>query len=321
VATPSDSTCYSYDFGDIDGDGDLDLLGANGAPSGSVAEILLKNDGTGTYTNATSQLLFNPGVDDNDSKFFDYDNDGDLDLIIGVLGSAAERIYNNNGLGTFSSTSGVISGQTDSTLDVMVADLTGNGAYDIVTAQGESSNFQNRIYVNNGPADTLPPTIVDTETQGDTGDAAGPYVIRAAILDHMTSDRNFFDKGITLNYQINFGATQTVPMRHSGGQIYRGELPGQPMGSVVKYWVTAIDFNDNEGEGASQTFQVILPGYPFDDDDDGDVDLANYVDFLSCMDGPHNDHAGTSPCLIHDADGDYNVDLSDAAAFQRDFTG
>ena len=26
---PSDSTCYAYDFGDINGDGDLDLLGIN----------------------------------------------------------------------------------------------------------------------------------------------------------------------------------------------------------------------------------------------------------------------------------------------------
>src|SRR5438477_204406 len=87
----ADQTCYSYDFGDMDGDGDLDLLGINAGPSST--ELLLANNGAGTYTNASSQLLSNPSIDDNDSKFFDYDNDGDLDIIIGSLGST-ERIYN-----------------------------------------------------------------------------------------------------------------------------------------------------------------------------------------------------------------------------------
>ena len=86
---PGDSSCYSYDFGDIDGDGDLDLLGANGG-SGNT-EILLKNDGTGVFTNVSGQISPNPNQDDNDSKFFDWDNDGDLDLLIARLGSGGEK--------------------------------------------------------------------------------------------------------------------------------------------------------------------------------------------------------------------------------------
>lgn len=259
ASVPSDSTCYSYDFGDIDGDGDLDMLGANGLP-GSSREILLQNNGAGVFTNVTATQLTNannPNVDDNDSKFFDYDNDGDLDMIVGVLSGPAERIYNNNGSGTFTLTSGLITSQADSTLDIAVGDLTGDGKLDIVTAQGESGNFQNRIYINQGPADTFPPTIVDTETLGDTMDSSGPYVVRALILDQMSSDRNFFDKGIELNYTVNAGSAQSVAMRHSGGQVYRGELPGQGFGSTIEYWVTATDFANNTGTGAMQSFQVI----------------------------------------------------------------
>ena len=174
---PSDEGCYSYDFGDIDNDGDLDLLGTNGGPG--TVEIMLRNNGSGGYTNVSSQLLSNPGIDDNDSKFFDYDNDGDLDLIIAALGGTSERILNNNGSGTFSLVSGVISLQTDSSLDLDVADFNGDGKVDIVTSQGESNNFQNRIYMNTGPADTQSPLIVATEQHADTDDETGPYVIRA----------------------------------------------------------------------------------------------------------------------------------------------
>ena len=63
-----------------------------------------------------------------------------------------------------------------------------------------------------GPADSHAPRIIRTEQVADTDDTAGPYVVRALILDDMTSDRNFFDKGITLNYLVAAGPVQQVPM-------------------------------------------------------------------------------------------------------------
>jgi hypothetical protein len=251
---PVDESCYSYDFGDIDGDGDLDLLGANGSPSGN-SENLLRNDGTGAYTDISSNLMPNPGDDDNDSRFFDYDNDGDQDLIIANLGGASEKIYKNNGSGVFTLQSGVISLQSDSSLDIKVGDLTGDGALDIVTGQGESGNFENRIYINHGPVDTHAPRIIKTEDVGNPG-LTGPYVVRALILDDMSSDRNFFDKGITLHYKVDGGATQDTPMLHSGGQVYRGVIPSLPNGSQVEYWVEAHDFHNNVAIGPTTLFFV-----------------------------------------------------------------
>ncbi len=254
TAVPPDQNCYSYDFGDIDGDGDLDLLGANGLV-GSNAEILLENDGTGAYSDVSTQLVPNPNQDDNDSKFLDYDGDGDLDLIIARIGGP-EKTYANDGTGGFTQTTGVIQAITDSTLDVKLGDFNDDGRIDIVTAQGESGNFQNRIYINTGPPDLLPPTIVSTEALPDTVETAGPYVARALILDQMTSDRNFFDGGIELNYSVNRGAAASVPMLHSGGQVYRGAIPGQPAVSVIDYWVSARDRNLNLALGPAQSFTV-----------------------------------------------------------------
>ena len=250
---PADNTCYSYDFGDIDGDGDLDLIGINAG--GGSTDLLLENDGAGGYTNISGQISPNPNLDDNDSKFFDYDNDGDLDLIIARIGNGGERVYNNDGAGNFTQDTSAIDIFNDATLDVMVADLNGNGRLDIVTAQGESGSFVNRIYINSGPADTIPPRIIDTEVPVSVS-SQGPIVVRAAILDDMTADRNFFDGGIELLYSVNGGADSVVAMQHSGGQIYRAEIPQQTIGSVVNYSVVATDYAGNTAVGPGKSLEV-----------------------------------------------------------------
>ncbi len=307
LTTPADSDCYSYDFGDIEGDGDLDLIGANGGPG--TTENLLVNDGLGNYTAANSQISPNPNQDDNDSKFFDYDVDGDLDLIIARLGTGGEKIYNNNGTGFFTLTAGLIDTPTDSSLDVKVADLDNDGDLDILTAQGESGSYINRIYINTtGARDTVVPRIIDTEQLPDTEDTAGPYVVRALILDDMTSDRNFFDRGVTLSYAVDTEPAQQVAMKHSGGQVYRGEIPGQPAESAISYSVTALDFNDNEGTGETLSFEV-LGGKPVPGDLDGDglVGVPDLLILLSAW-GPCAD-----PCPPCDADldGDCTVGVPD----------
>jgi hypothetical protein len=259
---PDDSSGYSYDFGDFDHDGDLDLLGANSRP-GSSAELLLRNDGGAVFTDVSTQVSPNPsGDDDNDSKFFDYDNDGDLDLIIARIGGG-EKTYANDGNGNFSQTTGIIQQITDSSLDVMVADLNGDGRLDVVTAQGESGSFVNRIYVSSGPVDSRPPRVVATEAVLDTNNTVGPYVVRAAILDDMSSDRNFFAEEVVLTYTVDGRGALSVPMRHSGGQIYRAAIPGQA-GGTVQYTVTVRDLAGNEGTGQPQSF-VVGSGIIFSD--------------------------------------------------------
>src|SRR4029450_12953983 len=216
--SPADNNCYSYDFGDIDGDGDLDMLGANGAANGSLGEILLVDNGTGLYSvNAWGGST----VDDNDRKFFDYDNDGDMDMVIASL-STSERAYTNNGGNTFSLAAGIFQAISDSSLDIKVADLNGDGRYDVVTAQGESGSFVNRIYINGpGTPDPIVPNIVKTE-QLPNATSPGPFAVRTVIYDAHTSDRGFHDKGITLHYSVGPGPDLTVPMRWVGNAEWRG---------------------------------------------------------------------------------------------------
>jgi len=59
-----------------------------------------------------------------------------------------------------------------------------------------------------------------------------------------------------LNYSVDGGTEQSVTMRHSGGQVYRGEIPGQQSSSVVDYYVTAHDWNDNTSTGFTLNFAI-----------------------------------------------------------------
>ena len=300
---PNDSSCYSYDFGDIDGDGDMDMIGVN-AGTGNT-DLLLENDGNGIFTNISGQLSPNPSLDDNDSKFMDYDYDGDLDLIVGRLGSGGERLYNNDGNGNFTQTSGVFQVLSDSTLDIVVADFNNDGRLDVVTAQGESGSFVNRIYINSGVADTLPPRILDTE-QADTK-TGDDYVIRALIVDDNSSDRNFFDSGITLNYSVDGGPEQQVPMMFSGATVYRAVIPQQLPGSTIDYYVTAADRVGNTANGDLVSISVggVLLG---DINCDGELNLLDVQPFVDLLASGTFNPKG-------DFDGDGAITLLDVSGF------
>ncbi|MCI0362956.1 MAG: FG-GAP-like repeat-containing protein [Phycisphaerales bacterium] len=275
-ASPLDNNAESYDFGDINNDGDLDLLGANANSAGNLTELLLNNSGTGSFT---PHMWTGSNADDNDSKFFDYDNDGDLDIFVASLG-LTERVYTNNSTvnpPTFALAAGVITPVPDSSLDIKVADFDGDGRYDIVTAQGEVvATLADRIYMNvTGPIDNRAPVIVKTEQLPDTS-SPGPFVVRAVIYDAHTSDRGFHDKGVFLNYAIDGAPPQQVPMLWSGNSLWRGVIPLQPGSAMVSYSVSATDFANNTGVGTEHSFEIDLP-CPADSNDDNQINIADLL--------------------------------------------
>src|SRR6185503_16580993 len=112
---------------------------------------------------------------------------------------------------------------------------------------GESGSFANRIYANIGPAgvaDNIPPVITKLESLPDTA-SPGPFVVRVTARDGVTSDRGFYDKGVTLHYTIDGGAEQAVPMAWSGNSLWRGVIPAVSESGVIAYFVTATDFANN----------------------------------------------------------------------------
>lgn len=124
--------------GDVDGDGDLDLVFANVAWSGTdPTDKLLINDGTGHFAESAefpAEQVFSV-----DADLADIDLDGDLDIITANLGPGANvpaRVYLNNGTGSFTNTtsdyitqSGLIHG-----IDVECADINADGIPDLYIA-------------------------------------------------------------------------------------------------------------------------------------------------------------------------------------------
>ena len=304
----TDATAYSYDFGDIEGDGDLDLIGVNAGATNT--ELLLRNNGAGTsWTAVNAQISPNPTVDDNDSRFIDFDNDGDLDLLVAALGGA-DRMYRNNGTGTFTQvTTGILPSIVDSSLDVKVGDVTGDGKPDIITAQGESGAFQNRIYVNTGPADTVKPTVKLVEQVPSR--TAGPWVVRTEVFDGTSSDRGYDDDGVFLVYTVNGGKQQAIEMRWSGNNLWRGVIPASvPACATVAYFVRALDVSGNTVESPVKTFVVAGScGVPGDFDGNGTVDGADLATLLN------NWGSGG----VADLNGDGTTDAADMSILLNNF--
>jgi plastocyanin len=182
----SSTSTYEAEVGDMDGDSDLDmfLVSLSGFQEGWV-----RND-----HNGTGPLAFTAGAtlggfdDDNEIVLIDYDVDGDLDVLVGSLASR-ERLYRNDTGGAFVADNAKIQAVSDSTLDATVADLNNDRRYDVITAQGESNSaqFVNKVYLNSGPVDDLPPRITATRAQPNPP-PTGPFVVRAKVTDQVIDD-------------------------------------------------------------------------------------------------------------------------------------
>ncbi|TML01299.1 MAG: CRTAC1 family protein [Actinobacteria bacterium] len=84
-------------WGDVDGDGDLDLY----VPRGTDPAQLWINDGAGHFTEeAVARGVDDHGASGLGAVFADYDNDGDQDLY--VANDGPNRLYQNDGTGHFS---------------------------------------------------------------------------------------------------------------------------------------------------------------------------------------------------------------------------
>ncbi len=135
---------------DVDNDGDLDILLSGYIDAGGNITQVHLNDGTGNFS--LSQSL--QGVASNGMDFGDYDNDGDLDLILTGLdyNASARRayIYENDGTGNFAidATNTIASASSS---NAKWGDYDHDGDLDlIVSGFSDDSIRETYIYTNNG---------------------------------------------------------------------------------------------------------------------------------------------------------------------------
>ncbi len=80
--------------GDVDGDGDVDFMGAS--VWNPIQTILFRNDGTGIFTQ-----VYQGANNFQDMAGGDVDDDGDIDFVGAGRRNTTTILYRNNGAGVF----------------------------------------------------------------------------------------------------------------------------------------------------------------------------------------------------------------------------
>ncbi|MGY3087349.1 hypothetical protein ACVWYF_000375 [Hymenobacter sp. UYAg731] len=187
----------SVALGDLDGDGDLDLIAANGTNTGVNVRL---NDGDGTFS-----PLMPIGVPSNGNiAVGDLDADGDLDFVISKgLGGTAVGVYFNDGSGRFVVAPDVPVGTTPI---VALGDVDGDGDLDIIAADGQGVSTSVRLNDGSGSFAMAPNVPAASNS---TGIALGD-VDNDGDLDLLTTNYGSSTVSIRLN-QIGLATSSGHP--------------------------------------------------------------------------------------------------------------
>ncbi len=131
-------------FLDADHDGDLDLLVTRQA-----SNLLYRNNADGTFAEMADEMgLGLPVTKCNDAAFADFDEDGDLDIIM-AHGEGSNYLFSNDRHGRFTNlTAGSGLGESGPSGAVTVADYNNDGFNDLLCIAG--LHGKSGLYTNNG---------------------------------------------------------------------------------------------------------------------------------------------------------------------------
>ena len=146
--SPESDLTSTVDLADWDGDGDLDLLVANGWQLSDQVNRIYAGDGAGAFSLAWDSPEAERSVS---ARFIDSDGDGDEDVFIGGS-SAPDRLYSNDGTGGL--TLAWSSSSNQSGFEFEPGDVDGDGDLDLAKLDDQAP-FS--VYVNHRLTDPLLP--------------------------------------------------------------------------------------------------------------------------------------------------------------------
>ena len=192
---------------DYDNDGDSDLylskcvVGSNNVNDPNRRNQLHRNNGDGTFTEVAAAAGLDTNTQSWSSAIGDFDNDGDMDLVIADqhVNEIGTRFMINNGDGTFTDiTAASIFENLDGAIDIVTFDFNNDGFLDIY------SQFNTRLLLNNGDM-----TFTPNATQITGGGAVGD-LNNDGFLDIRSSGVVRFNDGNDNNWlKINLEGTDS----------------------------------------------------------------------------------------------------------------
>jgi hypothetical protein len=234
----------SADFGDVDNDGDIDVV--LGFDHAHVQ--VFKNDGFGNFSDGVSIVDGAQGASNFHVRTVmlgDLDGDGDLD-IVAAREEASSRVYLNDGNGTFGTQQSAGGGGIDNRLpapdSAALGDVNGDGLPDLIVGNDGSgtvlgSPAANYLFINSGnPADVFPALSFSFTDAANTNDVELADLDKDGDLDIVTADftsGNGFDIPGPNRIYLNDGAgnfpangTQFTPDSNVTKSVESGDFDG-----------------------------------------------------------------------------------------------
>jgi len=203
----------SVAWGDYDNDGDLDILLTGDSGSGLISRVY-RNDGAGVFTDISAGLT---GVCYSSVAWGDYDNNGDLDILLTGRDATPNRfsiVYQNDGGGGFTDTNAALPGVNASS--VAWGDFDNDGDLDILLTGYSDSGPISRVYRSDGAPPNTPPEAppgLSTLVEGD----------QVTLSWTASTDAETPSAGLTYNLRIGTtpGGSEIMPPMADLGDGYR----------------------------------------------------------------------------------------------------
>jgi hypothetical protein len=309
AARPGCYTNYAI-TADLDGDGNLDLVMANGGghfvPGAAEPQVVMFGDGHGAFSDGTAAFLSSQRSIVRQFAVADFDGDGRLDVYMpGGYGLHDDQLFVQTSPRVFENEIARMPGGSRSTAGgVHAGDIDNDGDIDLVVADWGTSPSQSpakiRIFENDGAGHFTPKAVLDVPSQGaergttptdiDLQDVNGDFALDIVLTARNGQSRLYLNDGTGTFEDVT--RTKAFPKKQ-GPFTFNAELCDvdgdgdldllfDGGANHLPRHATQILMNDGTGTFTDETRERIV-GEPSSDDNqvrcvdvdgDGDFDLV-----------------------------------------------